>query len=202
MQESSDFVSPAVSVGGCRSAVPASRHAVGPDVAADGVAGDAEQPGGRPASRVPVVAPAGWPSSGRAVGAWVGGAACSRARASRRPRWAHPPPPGRQAPRGAAGVLLRSRARRRCARGPGAGPARSAPLSAPRRAAAPRARRSLPPGAGRRARRPAAPAPRVVNVDVQRLCPLNGSAKMSSRAGRCSVDDAAPWRPGGPPAST
>ena len=24
------------------------------------------------------------------------------------------------------------------------------------------------------------------SVDVQRLCPLNGSAKMSSRAGRCS----------------
>ena len=39
-----------------------------------------------------------------------------------------------------------------------------------------------------------------VNVDVQRLCPLNSSAKMSSRAGRCSVDDAAPWRLGGPPA--
>ena len=48
VQESSDFVSAAASVGGCRSAVPASRHAVGPDVAADGVAGDPEQPGGRP----------------------------------------------------------------------------------------------------------------------------------------------------------
>ena len=41
-----------------------------------------------------------------------------------------------------------------------------------------------------------------ISVDGQRLCPLNSSAKMSSRAGRCSVDDAAPWRPGGPPAST
>ena len=41
-----------------------------------------------------------------------------------------------------------------------------------------------------------------ITVDGQRLCPLNSSAKMSSRAGRCSVDDAAPWRPGGPPAST
>ena len=48
VQESSDFVSPAVSVGGCRGAGLASRHAVGPDVAADGVAGDPEQPGGRP----------------------------------------------------------------------------------------------------------------------------------------------------------
>ena len=33
-----------------------------------------------------------------------------------------------------------------------------------------------------------------LDVDGQRLCPLNSSAKMSSRAGRCSVDDAAPWR--------
>ena len=41
-----------------------------------------------------------------------------------------------------------------------------------------------------------------LDVAGQRLCPLNGSAKMSSRAGRCSVDDAAPWCPGGPPAST
>ena len=48
VQESSDFVSPAVSVGGCRGAGLASRHAVGPDVAADGVAGDPEQPGGCP----------------------------------------------------------------------------------------------------------------------------------------------------------
>ena len=48
VQESSDFVSPGASVGGCRGAVLASRHAVGPDVAADGVAGDPEQPGGCP----------------------------------------------------------------------------------------------------------------------------------------------------------
>ena len=48
VQESSDFVSPAVSVGGCRGAGLASRYAVGPDVAADGVAGDTEQPGGCP----------------------------------------------------------------------------------------------------------------------------------------------------------
>ena len=37
----------------------------------------------------------------------------------------------------------------------------------------------------------------VPTVDGQRLCPLNSSPKMSSRAARCSVDDAAPWRPGG-----
>ena len=48
VQRSSDFVSPAVSVGGCRGAGLASRYAVGPDVAADGDAGDPEQPGGRP----------------------------------------------------------------------------------------------------------------------------------------------------------
>ena len=48
VQPVSDSVSPATAVGGCRSAVAASRHAVGPDVAADGDAGDPEQPGGRP----------------------------------------------------------------------------------------------------------------------------------------------------------
>ena len=48
VQESSDFVSPVASLGGCRGTVAASRHAVGADVAADGDAGDPEQPGGRP----------------------------------------------------------------------------------------------------------------------------------------------------------
>ena len=48
VQRSSDSVSVAAAVGGCCNTVSASRYAVGPDVAADGDAGDPEQPGGRP----------------------------------------------------------------------------------------------------------------------------------------------------------
>ena len=48
VQRSSDSVSVGATVGRCRNSVSASRYTVGVDVAADGVAGDPQQPGGRP----------------------------------------------------------------------------------------------------------------------------------------------------------
>ena len=48
MQWSSDSVSVAAAVGRCRNSVSASRYTVGLDVAADGDAGEPQQPGGRP----------------------------------------------------------------------------------------------------------------------------------------------------------
>ena len=175
VQRSSDSVSVAAAVGGCRSAVPASRHAVGPDVAADGDAGDPEQPGGRPhrEPRQPRLLdrlPAGeLPGRGSAELLAPGLGSAGSCSPPSPPRWQ----------RGAAGVLLQSRALRRCARGPGSGPARSAPPSAPPRAAVPRVRGSSPPGAERRARRRAAPPPRPAP-------PRSWAAQARAAAGACA----------------
>ena len=187
LSTSSDSVSAATAVGGCRSAVAASRYAVGGDVAGDGDAGDPEQPGGGPHREPPATAPAGSPSSGRVVGEWERGAA----HWSLAGPWSccSPPPTSRQ-PRaqGAAGALRRRRALRRCARGPGSGPTRSAAPAARPRAAVPGVRGSSPPGAGRRARRPAVPPPRLASR-------RSFSARAWAAAGACAPFRDASRRP-------